>query len=245
MARAIATAQRVATFDVPILITGETGTGKNVLANAIHGWSHREAGPFVTVSCGAPDERASERLAHRQVAAVDPWNDTSVRMKAADHGTLFFEEVAGLPHAVQAKLIRFLDGYHLGQVAWSETLDTDARVIAATEHDLEVDVRVGRFRRDLFLHLNVVGIHLPPLRDRLEDLPTLTDRILISLCARHGRARVQLAPAVRQAFRKYPWPGNVRQLVAVLERATVLSRDDTIRTQDLPEPLVDNTPEAW
>ena len=245
MARAIATAHQVATFDVPILIMGESGTGKNVLAGAIHRWSHRGAGPFVTVSYGAAEERGSEHLAHRAVAAPDPWADTSVRVKAATHGTLFFEEVACLPNAVQAKLIRFLDAHQLGPVAAGGTLGADPRVIAASEHDLEADVRRGRFRRDLFFHLNVVPIHLPALRERREDLPTLTDHILADLCARHGRGRVQLAPAVRQAFSKFRWPGNVRQLVAVLEHATVLSQSDTIRVHDLPEPFVDATADAW
>ena len=245
MARAIATAHQVATFDVPILIMGESGTGKNVLAGAIHRWSHRGAGPFVTVSYGAAEERANEHLAHRAAGASDPWEDTAVRVKAAAHGTLFFEEVACLPRAVQAKLIRLLDAHQFGPATAVGSLGADPRVIAASEHDLEAEVQKGRFRRDLLFHLNVVPIRLPALRERREDLPTLTDHILADLCARHGRGRVQLAPAVRQAFNKYRWPGNVRQLVAVLEHATVLSQSDTIRMHDLPGPLVDGTAGAW
>ena len=238
MARAIATARQVAAFNVPILIMGETGSGKHVFANAIHEWSRRRDGPFITVSCGAPDERQRERPGRRAGASPHAWQDTYARLRAADHGTLFFEEVAMLPNALQSKLTRFLDGHPVERGSGSETVGPDARVIAATDRDLELDVRAGRFRQDLFFRLNVVGVCLPPLRERPEDLPKLADHILANLCVRHRRASLHLSQEAHQALTAYGWPGNVRELVAAMERATVLSRDDTIRTQDLPDRII-------
>jgi two-component system, NtrC family, response regulator AlgB len=236
MARAIASARQVAAFDVPILLTGENGTGKKVLAAAIHGWSPRSAGPFVAVARAA---LAEHRLEGGLVAyAEDAWKDRYGWLDAANGGTLFFEEAGDLPSAVQAKLIRFLDGHRLEQVAGDKTANTGVRLITASDHDLEMDVRAGRFRQDLFFRLNVVGIHLPPLRERPEDLPKLTDQMLAILCTRHRRDAVRLTPEVQRVFARYRWPGNIRELVSVLERVVVLSRGEAVTTEDLPERLL-------
>jgi DNA-binding NtrC family response regulator len=237
MVRAVATARHVAPLEMTILLEGESGTGKSVLATAIHRWSGRRGGPFVTVSCSA-DER-SRREGERSGSVHNPLtgasDDDREWIEAAARGTLFFDEVGTLPQAVQAKLIRFLDEERVGDAEVDQTTNVRARVIAATNRDLEADVRAERFRHDLFFRLNVISIHLPPLRERQRDLPTLSDRILASLCARHHRALTRLTPEVRRAFAAYIWPGNLRELVTVLERATALSREGVIRVEDLPE----------
>jgi two-component system, NtrC family, response regulator AlgB len=235
MAQAIFTARQVATFEVPILITGESGTGKTMLATAIHGWSPRCAGPFVAVPRAAlTQDRLDGELFCR---LEDAWEGRDECLRAADGGTLFLEEVGDLPVVPQAKLIRFLDEHRFEVGADDQSIETDARLIAATNHDLEMDVRTGRFRQDLFFRLNVVGIHVPALRERPEDLPQLTDHILAALCARHRREHIQLAPEVRRALATHSWPGNVRELLSILERLVVLSRGRTITIDDLPERL--------
>jgi DNA-binding NtrC family response regulator len=226
MSRAAATARQVAPFDMTVLLTGEGGTGKSALAAAMHNWSWRRAGPFITVSCSGeePPKRERRRLFRRDAASARDANESD--WGTAAHGTLFIDEVGALPAGLQAKLVRFLD---------EGIPEAKARVIAATSRDLERDVRAGRFRHDLFFRLNVVGIYLPPLRERQEDLPGLSDHILASLCARHRRPPVRLTEEARQALAGYAWPGNLRELVTVLERATVLSRDDAIGLDDLPD----------
>jgi two-component system, NtrC family, response regulator AlgB len=252
MARALATARQAAASDATVLLTGESGTGKNVLAAAMHGWSPRQAGPFVTISCTSLAEHLleSELFGHLKGAFTGAWKDKPGRLEAARGGTLFLDEVGDLTPELQGKLLRFLEEHRFERVGGSDTIEVDARVIAATNRDLESDVRDGRFREDLFFRLNVIAIRLPPLRERAADLPALTDHILASLAARHRRGPLALAPEARPALAAYPWPGNVRELVNTLERAVVLSRGDTIRAEDLPDRLLEPpsaapaTPEA-
>jgi len=222
MQRVLATAHQVAASDVTLLLTGESGTGKNVLASAIHRWSPRRNGPFVTIACTTLAEHLleSELFGHVRGAFTGAWKDRPGRLEAARGGSLFLDEVGELPPELQAKLLRFLEERRFERVGGAETLEVDARIIAATNRDLEAEVRAGRFR------------------DHLEDLPALVDIILARLCARHGRGLLTLDDAARAALAAYRWPGNVRELVNALERAVVLAHGNTIRTDDLPDRLV-------
>jgi NtrC-family two-component system response regulator AlgB len=246
MQRALATAQPAAGSDVTVLLTGESGTGKNVLARAMHSWSRRAQGPFTTIACTTLAEHLleSELFGHVKGAFTGAWKDKPGRLEAAEGGTVFLDEVGELPPELQVKLLRLLEEHRFERVGGSETIAVDARVIAATNRDLEADVRTGRFREDLFFRLNVIGIRIPPLRERMEDLPALITHILGNLCLRYQRAAVQLADDARQALLSYRWPGNVRELVNTLERAVVLARGEVIQTEDLPDRLVAPAPTA-
>jgi len=240
MQRQLTTARQAAASDVTVLLTGESGTGKNVLAAAIHAWSPRRDGPFVTVACTTLAEHLleSELFGHVKGAFTGAWKDKPGRFEAAEGGTVFLDEVGDLPIDLQVKLLRFLEEHRFEHVGGSETIGVDARIIAATNRDLEADVRAGRFREDLFFRLNVIGIRLPALRERMEDLPQLIDHLLLVLSARHRRGSIQLAPDARAALASYDWPGNIRELVNALERAVVLSRGDTMRAEHLPDRLL-------
>ncbi len=236
MARALSTARRVAASDVPVLLTGESGTGKHVLAAAIHGWSRRRARPFVAVPHTAltSDRHEGELISYFEGLGKDNYGWLS----AADGGTLFFEELGDLSLTQQAKLVHFLDTHRFEVGAEGAAMLIDARVMAATARDIEADVRSGRIREDLFFRLSVVKITLPPLRARAEDLSNLIEHFLTNLAARHHRGEMRLTAEVRQVFARYPWPANVRELQSVLERVVVLSSSDTITTEDLPERLL-------
>jgi len=244
MQQALATARQAAASDVTVLLTGESGTGKNVLAAAIHAWSPRHARPFVTIACTTLAEHLleSELFGHMKGAFTGAWKDKPARIAAAQGGTLFLDEVGDLPQPVQGKLLRFLEERRFEPLGGTETVEVDVRMIAATNRDLEADVRAGRFREDLFFRLNVINVTLPPLRDRRADLAALTDHLLAVVAARHRRAPLHLAPEARRVLTGYRWPGNVRELMNTLERAVVLSRGDTIRTEDLPDRLLAPAP---
>ena len=240
MQRVLAMARQVAASDASVLLTGESGTGKNVLAGAIHGWSPRRDGPFVTVACTTLSERLleSELFGHVKGAFTGAWKDKPGRLQAADGGTLFLDEVGDIALDLQTKLLRFLQEHQFERVGSGDTITVDVRIIAATNRDLEAEVHAGHFREDLFFRLNVVGIRLPPLRERLEDLPALIEHLLSVQRARHRRETLQLAPEARAVLAGYQWPGNVRELVNVLERAVVLARGDVIRADELPDRLL-------
>jgi NtrC-family two-component system response regulator AlgB len=239
MQRALAMARQVAATDATVLLTGESGTGKNVLARAIHDWSARAAAPFVTVACTTLAESLleSELFGHVKGAFTGAWRDKTGRLAAAAGGTLFLDEVGELPVELQAKLLRFLEERAFERVGDDQTMTVDARVIAATNRDLDADVRAGRFREDLFFRLHVVGIGLPSLRDRAEDLDALADQILEVVAARHRREPLALSARARALLAGYRWPGNVRELVNALEHAVVLARGATIEPADLPDRL--------
>ena len=228
MSRALATAHQVADSEAALLLIGESGTGKSVLAHAIHSWSPRRTRPFVTVPRSAVRERPNGSAA---VADLE-W------LRAADGGTLFLAEVAELPVAEQAKLIRFFDEPRWEANAGGPPVEADIRVIAATTRDIEADVHAGRFREDLFFRLSVVTILLPPLRHRPEDMAKLIDHFVARLTAYYERSPLRLTPEVQQRLRRYHWPGNVRELWSVLERLVVLSRGDMITADELPDRLL-------
>jgi NtrC-family two-component system response regulator AlgB len=237
MRRVLTTARQVADSTATVLLSGESGTGKNVLASAIHAWSPRRAGPFVVVACTTLSEHIleSELFGHVRGAFTGAWKDHPGRLETANGGTIFLDEVGELPPELQGKLLRFLEERRFERVGDTTTREVDVRIIAATNRDLEAEVRAGRFRQDLFYRLNVVGVTLPPLRARPEDLPALVDHVLATLAARHRRPGVSIEPAARTALFAYTWPGNIRELVNALERALVLSPGGTIRAPDLPD----------
>jgi two-component system, NtrC family, response regulator AlgB len=240
MQRALATAERAAQSDAVVLLTGESGTGKTVLARQIHGWSSRARAPFVTIACTTLAEHLleSELFGHVRGAFTGALKDKTGRVEAADGGTLFLDEVGELSPELQAKLLRFVEEHRFERVGGGATITVDARLIAATNRDLESEVAAGRFREDLYFRLNVVGVRLPALRERHEDLDALIDHTLNVLAARNRRTKLTLAPAARTLLRSYPWPGHLRELANALERATVLARGDEIGADDLPDRLL-------
>ncbi len=244
MQRILETARRAAASEATVLLTGESGVGKNVLAAAMHEWSPRAARQFVTIACTTLVEHLleSELFGHVRGAFTGAWRDKPGRLEAAEGGTAFLDEVGDLPGEVQAKLLRFLEERRFERVGSTNTIMVSTRIIAATNRDLANEVHAGRFREDLFYRLNVISVRLPPLRDRREDLAGLVEHVLRMLAVRHRRSRLTLTPAARRAIEAYSWPGNVRELVNALERAVVLTRGDQIDVDGLPDRVL--APEA-
>jgi two-component system response regulator AtoC len=227
---------KVAPHRTTVLITGPSGTGKEVLARELHRQSPRAAAPFVAVNCAAiPDALLeSELFGHVRGAFTGAVGDHPGLFEQASGGTIFLDEIGDLPTALQAKLLRVLQDGEIRRVGDRASRRIDARVVAATARDLEEDVRAGRFREDLFYRLNVVSVRLPPLVERPEDVPPLIRRLLARHAQRLGRPEPSLAPEAVRALLEYPWPGNVRELENALERALVLAQGGTIGAADLP-----------
>lgn len=223
-------ATRVAPHGTTVLITGESGTGKEVVARAIHRMSPRRDAGFVAVNCGAiPGELLeSELFGHARGAFTGAAQDKAGLFEEAHEGTLLLDEVGDLPGPLQVKLLRVLQEGEVRRVGESRTRAVDARVIGATARDLETDVREGRFREDLFYRLNVLHIHIPPLRERRDDVPGLVNALLGKAARRSGR-EVRITPEAIAALTGRDWPGNVRELENALERAVVLSSDGVVR----------------
>ena len=220
--------------DATVLVTGESGTGKEMVARALHARSGRR-GPFVAVNCAAlPAELLeSELFGHVRGAFTGAVRDRPGRFELADHGTLFLDEIGDMPHALQAKLLRVLQDHSFERVGDSRTRRVDVRVIAATHVDLARAVAQGQFREDLFYRLRVVPIHVPPLRERREDLTYLIPHLLERIGARRGRS-LRLAPAALEALVARDWPGNVRELENALEYGTALCDGQTLHLEHLP-----------
>ena len=220
-------AETVAPTDSTILITGESGTGKEILARYIHQLSERESGPFVSINCGALPETLleSELFGHVKGSFTGAVRDKDGLLVAAGSGTLFLDEIGEMSPALQVKLLRALQEREVVPVGATEPLDIDVRVIAATNRDLEQEIRRGTFRSDLYYRLNVITMHLPPLRERPEDVPLLAEHFLHRLAAdKNGEGeRLQLSAEASAALQQYDWPGNVRELENALERAGILS----------------------
>jgi two-component system nitrogen regulation response regulator NtrX len=222
MQRVAALISRVAPTDARVLITGESGTGKELVAAAIHGLSRRHARPFVTVNCAAipRDLVESEMFGHERGSFTGATERRLGRFELAHGGTLFLDEVGDLSPEAQAKLLRTLETGELQRIGAETMMRIDARVVAATNRDLGDAVSSGEFREDLFFRLNVFPIHLPPLRERLEDLPALVAHLAERVRPRHA---AQFTPAALDALSSYSWPGNVRELANLIERLSILS----------------------
>ena len=215
----------VAATDAPVLVLGETGTGKDLVARAVHDRSPRRGRPLVTVNCAAlpPSLIESELFGYEKGAFTGAITRTPGRFEVADGGTIFLDEVGELPLEVQAKLLRVLQSGEFERLGSSKVLRTDVRLVAATNRDLEREVREGRFRADLFYRLSVFPLTLPPLRSRPEDIPLLVWHVIARKQARLGRNIERVTDRAMRAFRAYAWPGNIRELENVVERALILS----------------------
>ncbi|MGA2111175.1 MAG: sigma-54 dependent transcriptional regulator [Anaerolineales bacterium] len=236
MQRVLHEARRAAATSVPVLITGETGTGKEVLARAMHLMGPRAPKPFFPVNCAAlPAEVIeSELFGHEAGAFTDAQKRKPGLVEAADEGVLFLDEISGLRLDLQAKLLRFLDDHAFRRVGGIAELHTDVQVIAATNRDLEHIIQKGEFREDLYYRLKVADIHLPPLRERKEDIPALVGLFLRKYNERTGASMGGATPRALQALAAHPWPGNIRELRYVVERAAMLCDASEIDVGDLP-----------
>ena len=236
---------RVAPSPATVLIRGESGTGKELVATAIHQASPRAAKPMVKVNCAAIPETLleSELFGHEKGAFTGASQRRVGRFEEADGGTLFLDEIGDLSPSLQVKLLRVLQEREFQRVGSNLTLRTDVRLIAATHHDLEEAMKKGRFREDLYYRLNVITIHLPPLRERKEDIPLLIDHFLKKYSRENQKEVSDVSKEARAALLRYPYPGNVRELENIIERAVVLCRGTSITTQDLPFHLLDGRSE--
>ena len=230
------TVARVAPAHATVLVTGETGTGKELVARIVHRYSGRGNQRFVAVNCSALPEGLleSELFGHVKGAFTGAASSRPGLFREADRGTLFLDEVGDVSPALQARLLRALQEHEVVPVGSETPIKVDVRVIAATHRDLATLVREGRFREDLYYRLNVVTIDLPALRDRRQDIPLLIDYFLLALAERHGRGRIAMDPDAQARLLVYDWPGNVRELQNVLERALVLAAQDVIGLEHLP-----------
>jgi transcriptional regulator with GAF, ATPase, and Fis domain len=230
---------RVAPTDSTVLIQGESGTGKELAARAIHASSLRAEGPFVAINCAAISETLleSELFGHEKGAFTGATSQKKGKLELANAGTLFLDEISELALPLQAKLLRVLQEREFERVGGTRTLKVDIRLIAATNRILLVAVEAGGFRRDLYYRLNVVAVTLPPLRERVEDIPFLSDHFLIK-ASRKCRIRPKpLSPEARSCLVNYDWPGNVRELENAIERAMVMGAGDSVLAEDLPEEI--------
>ncbi|NOZ84814.1 MAG: sigma-54-dependent Fis family transcriptional regulator [Deltaproteobacteria bacterium] len=227
---------KVAPTDTTVLLTGESGTGKELVAKAIHSRSKRADKVLVKVSCGAIPENLieSELFGHEKGAFTGAIRRKMGRFELAHKGTLFLDEIGELPKPLQVKLLRVLQEREFERVGGEDTLRVDVRLIAATNRNLNLDVKEGRFREDLFYRLNVVPIELPPLRVRTGDIQALAHHFIEKLQVRTGGKAVKIDPHALDMLETYSWPGNVRELENTIERAMVFCEGDTIRTSDLP-----------
>jgi DNA-binding NtrC family response regulator len=238
--RTLRQARAVADTNATILIIGENGTGKEMLARAIHEESGRSGAPFIAVSCAALPESLieSELFGHEKGAFTSATHARMGRFELADGGTLFLDEVVELSPNVQVKLLRVLQERAFERVGGTKTLNVDIRLIAASNRDLETEVEGDNFRRDLFYRLNVVPLVLPPLRERREDIPGLAAHFAAKAAEKHGRATPQLSPELIDSLHEYDWPGNVRELENLMERLVLLDRQPALGLEFLPEKML-------
>jgi len=235
--RALGELARVAPTTSTVLLLGETGTGKELFARAVHDSSPRRTGPLIKVNCGAitPSLLESELFGHEKGAFTGAVQRRIGRFELAHGGTLFLDEVSELPLESQTKLLRVLQEHEVERVGGGSPVRIDVRIVAATNRDLAAEVRANRFRSDLFFRLNVFPIHVPPLRDRREDVPALASAFMRRLAARLASEPKEVDDEAIAYLQAYDWPGNVRELENVLERATILARGPRILVSDLPE----------
>jgi DNA-binding NtrC family response regulator len=245
MIRAFELIDRVANSEATVLVTGESGTGKELAAKAIHARSARAQGPFVAINCAAMPEPLleSELFGHTKGAFTDARQSRPGVFLKATGGTLFLDEIGEMPAGMQVKLLRALQERTVRPVGGDCEVEFDARIVAATNRDLEKEVAEGRFRADLFYRINVVCVDLPPLRARGRDILTLANHLLAG-CQPHGQRVIGFTGGVIDAMLSYPWPGNVRELQNTLERAVALALFDHLRLEDLPDRMRNREPEG-
>jgi two-component system response regulator AtoC len=236
--------ERASEYKTTVLITGESGTGKEVVARTIHEMSGRAAAPFIAVNCGAIPESLieAELFGHARGAFTGADAERRGLFREADGGTLFLDEIGELSLNLQVKLLRVLQEEEVRPIGEPKPISVDVRILTATARSLETEIPAGRFRSDLYYRLNVFGIHIPPLRERLEDLPLLADPLLRALSRRIGKTVSGIEPDALELLKGYGWPGNVRELENMLERAVILARGESVTTADLPlAPASDST----
>ena len=233
---------RAAPTESTVLLTGESGTGKELAARALHRNSLRSERPFVAINCAVLSENllASELFGHEKGAFTGAVERKPGKLEIADRGTIFLDEVAEMPPALQAQLLRVLEEREFERVGGTRPIRVDVRVVAATNRDLPESIARGRFREDLYYRLNVLSVTLPPLRDRREDIPLLARHFAARIAKKLGRPLTGLTPETEAALLAYDWPGNVRELANAVERAVVLGNDDLLRPEDLPEAVLDS-----
>jgi two-component system response regulator AtoC len=231
------TIAKIADYKTTVLILGESGVGKELVARALHRRSSRKGGPFVAVNCGAIPENLleSELFGHRKGAFTDATNDRRGLFEEAHEGTLFLDEIGELPTALQVKLLRVLQDETIRRLGDTRDVKVDVRIVAATHRDLSAEVKAARFREDLFYRLNVLPITVPPLRARREDIPLLIDHFIARNNVRLGTQLHGVDSEARRLLVEYAWPGNVRELENTIERAMVLCEGETVVASDLPE----------
>ena len=239
--RALSVAVQVAPTDISVLITGESGTGKELIAKAIHFNGSRKNYPFVSINCGAMPENLleSELFGHEKGAFTSADSLKLGLMESANKGSFFLDEVGDAPLSTQVKLLRVLQEHEIMRLGGTQSIPVDLRIIAATNSNLSDLVEQKSFREDLYYRLNVIPIHLPPLRERREDIPDLVEFFIKKYNARHTKTHIQgIDPDALKAFEQYSWPGNVRELENVIERAVVLETEERIRKTSLPDELL-------
>jgi len=231
--------EKVAPTDSTVLITGESGTGKELLVRALHKNSKRHDKPFVPINCGAiPRELLeSELFGHEKGAFTHAIRSRPGRFELADNGTIFLDEIGEMDLSLQVKILRALQEKEIERVGGTSTKKVDVRVVAATNRDLEVEVAAGRFREDLFYRLNVIPMHLPPLRERSEDILVLAEHFLRCFCKEKERVTLTIGAPAKTLLLAYSWPGNVRELENFMERLSILCEGQNITPADLPEKI--------
>ena len=230
-----------------VLITGENGTGKELVARWLHVRSKRANGPFVAVNCAAiPEELIeSELFGHEKGAFTGAIQKKRGRFEMANGGTIFLDEIGDMSLMTQAKILRILQEHRFERVGGTETLEVNVRVVAATNKDLQVEMSNGRFREDLFYRLNVIPFHVPALRDRREDIPMLVERFLARYAAESGRPARTISPKALAKLQEYTWPGNVRELQNLIERLVLMTPGETIDVADLPAQISSSERDRW
>ena len=246
MQRAIELARQVAPSEAVVLLRGPSGTGKTVLARAFHGWSQRADRPFGTISCPtlSPELLESELFGHVKGAFTGALRDKAGKLKLAEGGTVFLDEVSEIPVAVQGKLLRFIQHREFERVGDPKPHTVDVRIIAATNKDLEERVREGAFRKDLYFRVNVLELFLPPLRERPEDIPLLVEHYLNRSARLNAKAVQGLADEAMQRLQRYTWPGNIRELINIIERSVIMASESMLKPQDLPPHIANFNPAA-